>query len=148
MVWRVALLLAAVACLQAQPPHSAARNWRIAHEKPILDEFFRLLELPNVARNVADMRRNADAITAMFARRGVALRPLEATGAPPALYGEIATPGAARTVLFYAHYDGQPVEPREWTVTQPFQPILRDNRVWARSASDDKIGRASCRERV
>lgn len=138
MIRRVALLLAAVACLQAQPPHSAARKWRIAHEKPILDEFFRLLELPNVARNVADMRRNADAITAMFARRGVALRPLEAAGAPPALYGEIATPGAARTVLFYAHYDGQPVEPREWTVTQPFQPILRDNRVWARSASDDK----------
>lgn len=127
-----------VASLQAQPPHIAARNWRAAHEKSILDEFFRLLELPNVARNLGDMRRNADAITAMFARRGVALRPLEVPGSPPALYGAIDTPGATRTVLFYVHYDGQPVDPREWTVTQPFQPILRDNRVWARSASDDK----------
>lgn len=137
MIRRAALLLL-VASLQAQPPHIAARNWRAAHEKSILDEFFRLLELPNVARNLGDMRRNADAITAMFARRGVALRPLEVPGSPPALYGAIDTPGATRTVLFYVHYDGQPVDPREWTVTQPFQPILRDNRVWARSASDDK----------
>ena len=139
MVLRGALLLTIVwAGIAAEPPQIAARNWRVAHEKPILDEFFRLLELPNIARNLADMRRNADAIAAMFARRGVTLRPLEAAGAPPALYGEIAMPGATRTILFYVHYDGQPVEPRQWTVTQPFQPVLRDNRVWARSASDDK----------
>ena len=57
--------------------------------------------------------------------------------APPVVFGEIDTPGAARTVIFYAHYDGQPLDPKEWT-TPPWQPVLRDDRIYARSASDDK----------
>lgn len=84
------------------------------------------------------MRRNAGFITAMYARRGVRLEELTVPEAPPALFGEIVTPGATRTILFYAHYDGQPVDPGAWTVTQPFKPVVRDGRVWARSASDDK----------
>ena len=41
------------------------------------------------------------------------------------VYGEILTPGAKRTVVFYAHYDGQPLDPKEWK-TPPWQPVLRD----------------------
>ena len=74
----------------------------------------------------------------MYARRGVTLERLAVPGAPPALFGEIKTAGAVRTVLFYAHYDGQPVEPAAWKITQPFVPVIHDGRVWARSASDDK----------
>jgi acetylornithine deacetylase/succinyl-diaminopimelate desuccinylase-like protein len=79
-------------------------------------------------------------------------------GAPPAVFGELDTPGATRTLIFYAHYDGQPLDPKEWT-TPPWQPVLRDRpiekdgrvvplpatgpidpewRLYARSASDDK----------
>src|SRR5207245_3736867 len=43
----------------------------------------------------------------------------------------------ARTVVFYAHYDGQPLDPKEWA-TPPWQPVIRDRRIYARSASDDK----------
>jgi acetylornithine deacetylase/succinyl-diaminopimelate desuccinylase-like protein len=104
----------------------------------ILEEFRAFLAIPNVARVQADMQRNADFITAMYARRGVTLERLTADGAPAVLFGEIKTPGATRTILFYAHYDGQPVDPAEWKVTQPFVPVIREGRIWARSASDDK----------
>jgi len=83
-------------------------------------------------------------------------------GAPPAVYGEWNTAGATRTVVLYAHYDGQPTDPKKWTGTQPWEPQLRtapfekggailptpaegesinpEWRLYARSASDDKAG--------
>ncbi len=124
----------ATALAEAQP----VRAWHASHQTQILDEFRALLSIPNVARVDSDMRRNADFITAMYARRGVTLERLGAPGSPDALFGEVKTPGAVRTILFYAHYDGQPVEPSAWTVTQPFSPVIHEGRVWARSASDDK----------
>ncbi len=128
----------ACAISAAQSPVQAARAWHTSHSAQILDEFRALLAIPNIARVADDMRRNAEFITTMYARRGVALERLTAPGAPDALFGEIKTAGAKRTILFYAHYDGQPVDPAAWQVTQPFAPLIRDGRVWARSASDDK----------
>ncbi|GAC1431456.1 MAG: dipeptidase [Chitinophagaceae bacterium] len=83
-------------------------------------------------------------------------------GAPPAVYGEVMVPGATQTLIFYAHYDGQPVNPLQWAKSlDPFQsklfsvPIDKDGinipfpadarynndwRLYARSASDDKAG--------
>ncbi len=121
------LLLAGAACAAAQSNAAAmsARQWREAHERAIVSEFIDLLSLPNLARNAPDIRKNAAAIAAMLDRRGVKTRLLEIPGAPPAVYGEIATPGAARTIVFYAHYDGQPLDPKEWA-TPPWQPALRD----------------------
>src|SRR4029450_4946968 len=91
--------------------------------------------------------------------RGVSARALEGGGGPPAVYGELRTPGAARTIVFYAHYDGQPVDPSQGTGA-PFTPVFRngslaagakptpaplpgqrvdgESRIYARSASDDK----------
>ena len=132
----VALLLGCIA--NAQQPNQAARSWHTAHSAQILDEFRALLAIPNIARVAGDMRRNAEFITAMYGRRGVVLERFSAPGSPDVLFGEIKTPGAALTILFYAHYDGQPVEPAAWKVTQPFVPVIRDGRLWARSASDDK----------
>jgi acetylornithine deacetylase/succinyl-diaminopimelate desuccinylase-like protein len=83
------------------------------------------------------MRKNAAAVQQMLEKRGVKTRLLNAPAAPPAVYGEILRTGAARTVVFYAHYDGQPLDPKEWA-TPPWQPVIRDGRMWARSASDDK----------
>jgi acetylornithine deacetylase/succinyl-diaminopimelate desuccinylase-like protein len=117
-----------------------------------------LLALPNLAREPDAIRRNAAAVSAMFEKRGVGMHLLEIAGAPPAVYGEIRTPNASRTVVFYAHYDGQPLDPKEWA-TPPWQPVVRDRplekdgrvvslptngpvdpewRIYARSASDDK----------
>ena len=49
-------------------------------------------------------------------------------GANPVVFGEIKAPGATRTIVFYAHYDGQPLDPKEWA-TPPFMPTLRDKRL-------------------
>ena len=137
---------------------AAARRYREAHEAEIAREFATLLAIPNVASDSVNIRRNAAALIQMLQRRGVSARALEAVG-PPAVYGELAVPGATRTVVFYAHYDGQPVDTSQWTGS-PWSPVLRDgplnangrvipipatgsrmtgeSRIYARSASDDK----------
>src|SRR5947207_4351932 len=144
----------------AQPSAAAlaARAWRETHERPILTEFMGLLAIPNLAPDSAAIRSNAGAVAALLEKRGVKTRLLEVSGAPPVVYGEIATAGATRTLIFYAHYDGQPLDPKEWA-TPPWQPVLRNRplekggdviplpsagridpewRIYARSASDDK----------
>lgn len=157
---RLKLLIAAAALLT--PP---AQTAPVEQDKAaILAEFTDLLAIPNVATNVTDIRRNADHIMAMMARRGLAPRLLEGENAnvPQAIYGEWLVPGAKKTLVLYAHYDGQPVTPEDWKSTQPFaprlysdrldrdgkpiafptagQPINPEWRIYARSASDDKLG--------
>jgi acetylornithine deacetylase/succinyl-diaminopimelate desuccinylase-like protein len=131
------VLFASITFAQNNPAALSARQWRKTHEQVILQEFVNLLALPNLASDLPDISKNAAAIRQMFEKRGVKTRLLEAPGAPPAVYGEITQPGAARTVVFYAHYDGQPLDPKEWA-TPPWQPAIHDGRIYARSASDDK----------
>ena len=121
-------------------------------------ELVDLLSIPNVAADRANIRRNATHLGGMLARRGFATELWETAG-NPLVYGERRVPGATKTLLIYAHYDGQPVDPRAWKQADPFQPLLRrgridedpegrplegvarfepDWRVFARSASDDK----------
>jgi len=138
----------------------AARTHLAANEEAIVAELRALLTLPNVASNPADIRRNAEALVIMFERRGITARILETPDAPVSVYAELAAPGAERTLLFYAHFDGQPVEPLDAWITPPFTPTLRSGRaedggaiipwaaaqypladearIYARSASDDK----------
>lgn len=108
-----------------------------AHRREILDEFTALLSIPNVAADTANIRRNAEHLQAMLARRGFAAERLETAG-NPLVYGELKVPGATRTLLVYAHYDGQPVNPPAWKQPDPFVPVVRDERIYARSAADDK----------
>ena len=138
------LILALFGCPApaAQTPAEAARQWRIAHHTEILREFTALLSIPNVAADTVSIRRNADTLAAMLQRRHVAARLLSIPEAPPLVYGEIKIPGAKHTIVFYSHYDGQPVTPAEWEGAAPFTPSLRtlrgEERIYARSASDDK----------
>src|SRR5579863_7143924 len=99
-VW---LACVAMASAQTNPAALAARQWRESHERAILAEFMELLALPNLARDEAAIRRNAAAVSALLEKRGVKARLLEVPGAPPVVFGEVRTPGAARTVVFYAH---------------------------------------------
>jgi acetylornithine deacetylase/succinyl-diaminopimelate desuccinylase-like protein len=142
---------------QSNPASVAARQWREAHERAIIDEYFQLLSIPNIATDQANIRRNAELIVAMLTRRGVVSRLVEAPDVNPVVFGEIRTPGATRTIVFYAHYDGQPLDPKEWA-SPPFSPVLRDrsleqdgriiplptakfdpeSRIYARSTGDDK----------
>src|SRR5262245_58119515 len=137
----------------------AARQWRQTHERQILADYFEFLTIPNVSHDLPNVRRNAEYLMQAMQRRGLKPRLLEVPGAPPAVYGEILVPDATRTYVFYSHYDGQPLDPKEWA-TPPFEPTLRtarldrggqvvpfpapdqriepDWRIHARSASDAK----------
>jgi acetylornithine deacetylase/succinyl-diaminopimelate desuccinylase-like protein len=120
--------LAAQTFIPSNPAALSARQWRRQHERAIVDEFVTLLAIPNIAADRANIQRNAEAITKMMEKRGVASKLVTAPGANPVVFGEIKTPGATRTVVFYAHYDGQPLDPKEWA-TPPFTPTLRDKQV-------------------
>jgi acetylornithine deacetylase/succinyl-diaminopimelate desuccinylase-like protein len=150
-----------VAGAGAQQP-SAIRRHVESRQHEIIRELTTLLAIPNLARDRAGIRRNADTLVAMLGRRGLAPRLLEVGDAPPAVYGEWIVPGATRTLVFYAHYDGQPTDSLRWTGTHPWRPAWRtaahdaggrlvdppapgtavnpEWRLYARSASDDKAG--------
>lgn len=156
--------LALAAALFAAAPAQAADPWVERNKAAILAEYSELLAIPNVATNVADIRRNADHIMTMMAKRGLSPKLLEgdSPAVPPAIYGEWKVPGAKRTLVLYAHYDGQPVTPAEWKSTPPFEPKLLSNRldrggtalawpapgepidsdwrIYGRASSDDKLG--------
>jgi acetylornithine deacetylase/succinyl-diaminopimelate desuccinylase-like protein len=154
----LALLAPGEALAQSEAVH-AVRSYRASHEAEIVEELVEFLTLPNVASDIPAIRRNAEALLEMMARRGIEARLLETDG-PPYVYGELNVPGATRTILFYAHYDGQPVDPSRWIGHDPFEPVLRDAaleaggrliefpprghpyqrdwRLYARSAADDK----------
>ena len=124
-----ALFLFALAVVQAQNPAAqAARQWRQQHERAIMDEFVSLLAIPNIAADRANIQRNAETIAGMMQKRGIAARLVSVPGGNPVVFGEIKTPGATRTIVFYAHYDGQPLDPKEWA-TPPFTPTLRDKQI-------------------
>src|SRR5215831_10765712 len=140
----ICLAFASPSTAQQNAAAMAARQWRETHEHAILVELASYLSIPNLADHPENLRRNADAAVAMLEHRGIKTRMLQTDGAPPLVFGEIRTPGATRTLVFYAHYDGQSLDPKEWTAP-PFQPILPpdgpvdpDWRIQARSASDDK----------
>jgi acetylornithine deacetylase/succinyl-diaminopimelate desuccinylase-like protein len=125
-----------------ESPAQAAHRWRVAHEQQILQEFSALLAIPDVASDTSNIARNASALVQALQQRHVAARLLTLPGANPAVYGEIKTPGAKHTIVFYAHYDGQPVTPDEWDGKAPFTPVTRtvngEPRIFARAAADDK----------
>lgn len=147
----------------AQSPETLTiRGYRIQHEHEIIDEFTSFLSIPNIASDTINIQKNATFIMQMMQKRGIAnvrLLPAVSNGAPPAIYGEAMMPGATKTIIFYAHYDGQPVNPAQWKY-EPFKPVLLNNRldkggaeitgavkkydstwrIYARGASDDKGG--------
>jgi acetylornithine deacetylase/succinyl-diaminopimelate desuccinylase-like protein len=157
MMHRVAFLLA-IALVTGAPAQSSVRTWITANQAALMRELIDLLAIPNVASDRPNIRRNAEYLRGMLARRGFAAELLETAG-NPLVYGELSSPGAKRTLLLYAHYDGQPVDAKAWRQADPFKPVLRTGRVdqggqivdiasattfnpdwrlYARSASDDK----------
>jgi acetylornithine deacetylase/succinyl-diaminopimelate desuccinylase-like protein len=152
------LVLAAAASLGAQDAVARVRAWRAQHEPQILRELFDLVAIPNVASDKAGIARNAQALTRMFEKRRFLPETIPTSGSPVVL-AERRVPYVARTLTFYFHYDGQPVEAKEWTYGPPFAPVIVTGpeaaaprltlervtgaidpnwRVYGRSSSDDK----------
>src|SRR3989304_2985113 len=126
---RLIALLGLAGPLQAQDPLTAIRTYRDAHQGALVGELRDFLSLTNVAGNLPNIRRNAEALVAMLEKRGARAQVLE-TGAEPIVFGEIGDPSKP-TILFYCHYDGQPVSPASWHQPDPWQPALRTRAVEA-----------------
>jgi hypothetical protein len=137
-----AISIAITGTSAAQTPAEAARQYTTAHRAELHQSFSDFLAIPNVAADPQGLQRNAGLLVQMLRQRGVESQLLSMAGAPPVVYGSIDVPGAKHTIVFYAHYDGQPVTPSEWKVTPPFKPIVRDvdgePRIYGRGAGDDK----------
>jgi acetylornithine deacetylase/succinyl-diaminopimelate desuccinylase-like protein len=159
----VMLSAAAVACLAAAPADTLkpqVDGWRAAHETEILTQFDTLLRLHSVAAEPQAIAAAAGFLQNALKARGFQAELLTVPDAPPVVFGSLTTPGATRTVVFYAHYDGQPVTPSQWA-TPPFDPVMRSGalgsgehvvdwkaakppydpewRLYGRSAGDDKV---------
>lgn len=160
-----ALLATAMVAITVSPPAAGqsgpevARAWREAHGARILSDYAELLSIPNVASDSVGIRRNAAYLVGRLQALGVDARTLEVPGAPPVVYGELRAPGATRTLAVYVHYDGQPVDPANWThdpwepqlytramtaggeprsLPEPGETIDPEWMLYARSAGDDK----------
>lgn len=136
------------------------RSYRAQHEVEIVTELAELVALPNVAADLEAMELNAEHLTRSLEARRFQVSLLRAEGGPPVVYAERLTDGADRTVVFYAHYDGQPVVPELWH-SDPWKVLIRTGRIeegaedvpmselatpldpewrlYGRSASDDKV---------
>jgi acetylornithine deacetylase/succinyl-diaminopimelate desuccinylase-like protein len=157
---RAVLFLSLVSSLTFGQNPDPVHAYVAGHQREIVQQFAQLLAIPNVASDTANIRKNAEYIAGQLRQRGVQAQLLEENGGPPIVFGELSMPHARRTVMIYAHYDGQKVDPSQWT-TPPWQPVLRDALlekggkivamdslpqqipgewwIYARSAGDDKV---------
>jgi len=123
----LACLFTATLNTLAQTPKQQVRQYWQKNQTQLIEEYRNFLRIPNVSADSANIRKNAAFIMQMMQQRGIPAQLLEGTapGTSPAVFGEINTPGATKTLIFYAHYDGQPVNPKQWTGgLQPFDPVF------------------------
>ena len=109
----IVILLFTYQILAAQTSIEKVKKYSSSHEGEMLKEYFSLLSLPNHALDKVNIDKNALFIESMLKKRGIKTQLLESNtkGSPKAVYGEVIVPGATQTIIFYAHYDGQPVSP-------------------------------------
>jgi acetylornithine deacetylase/succinyl-diaminopimelate desuccinylase-like protein len=142
------IFAALIALTLAAPQGPSEFGRRVAadaeqHRDEIVKELVELLSIPNVAADKANIRRNAEHLQKLLAKHKFAAEILE-TGGNPLVYAEVAGRQDSNlpTILYYCHYDGQPVDAKKWNQSDPFEPVIRgegrDARIYARSASDDK----------
>jgi acetylornithine deacetylase/succinyl-diaminopimelate desuccinylase-like protein len=136
------------------------------HQHEIIDAYVGFLSIPNIATDIVNIKKNADWIANRMKSKSISNVQLlypTTPNKPPVVYGEVMTPGAKETIIFYAHYDGQPVDSTKWYPgLHPFRPMLLDGpfdrggkvipwpssgtpfdpmwRIYGRGASDDKGG--------
>lgn len=106
-----------------------------------LEELFELIRIPSVsslAEHKEDMKRAAEAWKKILLSAGADKAEVMPSAGNPVVYGEKMTDPSKPTVLVYAHYDVMPVDPLELWKTQPFEPVVKDGKIWARGADDDK----------
>ncbi len=112
------------------------------NKERFVEELFDLLRIPSISAQPSlhkeDMVRCAEWLAASLVKAGADTAQVMPTNGNPVVYAEKIINPEARTVLVYGHYDVMPVDPREEWLTEPFEPVIKDGRIWGRGADDDK----------
>lgn len=111
------------------------------NQERFLEELFSLIRIPSISskqENKADMLACAERWRELLIASGAERAEVMPTGGNPIVYAERLLAPDRPTVLVYAHYDVMPAEPLELWTSAPFEPEIRDGRIWARGADDDK----------
>jgi acetylornithine deacetylase/succinyl-diaminopimelate desuccinylase-like protein len=107
------------------------------HRDRFLGELFTLLQQPSISAQNVGVAECADLLKFQMEAIGISARILPTAG-HPVVFGELKAPGATRTLLIYGHYDVQPPDPLELWRTPPFEPTIKDGRIWGRGTGDNK----------
>ncbi len=124
------------------PEHTSVADYLDAHAKEFdaeLDAFLRLPSISTDPSHAADTRRAAEWVADRARAAGVPEVELIETPLHPVVYGRWITSDQKPTLLIYGHYDVQPIDPIELWESDPFEPTLRDGKIYARGASDMKM---------
>ncbi|MFY0651380.1 MAG: dipeptidase [Cyclobacteriaceae bacterium] len=111
------------------------------NKQRFLDELFELLRIPSVSADSkfkGDVRKAAEFIKEKFDEAGVDKAEICETAGHPIVYAEKIVNDSLPTVLVYGHYDVQPADPYELWDSPPFEPVIKNDRIYARGSCDDK----------
>jgi acetylornithine deacetylase/succinyl-diaminopimelate desuccinylase-like protein len=111
------------------------------HQQRFTDELLAFLHIPSISalpEHTADVLQAAQWVAARMHAAGIEAIQVLPTAGHPVVYGEWLHAPGKPTVLIYGHFDTQPADPLELWESPPFQPTIRDGRIYARGASDDK----------
>lgn len=120
------------------------KEWKQYQEKNkdrFLDELLELLRIPSVSarsEHKEDMKKCAEAVKSRLLEAGVDKAEIYNTDGHPVVYGEKISDPSKPTVLVYGHYDVQPADPLELWHSGPFEPVIKDGKIYARGSCDDK----------
>lgn len=155
----VLLLFLTIFSSYSQPIKQLTDEYLKENGVEVIQNFKELLSIPNVAYDLPNINKNASYIKEELEKRDVEVQLLRMVGTPPIIFGYLPAKKAKRTLAFYVHYDGQPVDKTKWT-NDPWEPtyysdaifndgkpisfpktseeISPNHRIYARSAGDDK----------
>src|ERR1700761_1620473 len=117
------------------------KEYQEANKDRFLSELLALLRIPSISarsEHKADMGTCAEAVKAALLAAGVDKAEVYPTDGHPVVYGEKLIDPKKPTVLVYGHYDVQPADPLELWHTGPFEPVIKDGKIYARGSADDK----------
>lgn len=106
-----------------------------------LEELKQFLSIPSISslsEHHDDIVKAAEWVKDELVKIGIEKVEIMETGGKPVVYGELISNESAPTVLIYGHYDVQPVDPIALWESDPFEPVIRDNKIYARGSTDDK----------
>lgn len=111
------------------------------NEERFLEELFSLIRIPSISaksEHKADLLACAERWKTLLLEAGADKAEIMPSAGNPLVYAEKFVDKNAKTILIYSHYDVMPAEPLELWNSNPFEPVVKDDRIWARGADDDK----------